>query len=94
MVPGVERWLAYGAWAGSVITFLIYTAVASLLPSALAIALLLFLSAGGLIYLLSYLKGRARRADGLILEWVSLGSRQGGSADGRRDEPASEETPR
>jgi len=87
------RWLAYGAWAGSVITFLIYTAVASLLPSALAIALLLFLSAGGLIYLLSYLRGRARRVDGLLLEWVSLG-RRGEPVDERQDEPAPEETPR
>ncbi|NLH08841.1 MAG: hypothetical protein GX484_14690 [Chloroflexi bacterium] len=79
--------------AGSVITFLIYTAVASLLPSALAIALLLFLSAGGLIYLLSYLRGRARRVDGLLLEWVSLG-RRGEPVDERQDEPAPEETPR
>ena len=68
------RWTAYGSWVGSVITFLIFTAVAELLPSALAIALLLFLCAGGLIYLLSYLRGRAERVNSAIVEWEALGS--------------------
>jgi hypothetical protein len=63
------------AWASSVITFLIFTSVANVLPSAVAIALLLLLIAGGLIYLLSYLRSHAERVNSIIVEWRSLGGR-------------------
>jgi len=68
------RWLTYVAWVSSVITFLIYTSAANLLPPGVAIALLLLLIAGGLVYLLSYLRGHAERVNSIIVEWKSLGS--------------------
>lgn len=71
----VWRWTAYVSWVGSAITFLIFTAVVELLPPALVIALLLFLGAGGLIYLLSYLRGRAERVNNALVEWEVLGSK-------------------
>jgi uncharacterized membrane-anchored protein len=69
------RWLSYVAWVASVITFFVYTSVANLLPAAVAIGLLLLLLAGGLIYLLSYLRSRAERVNSIIVEWRSLGRR-------------------
>ena len=81
------HWLAYGAWGGSVITFLIYTAVVELLPSAISIALLLFIGAGGLIYLLSYLRNRAEKVNSIITTWTALGSRSE-TTDPRRIEEA------
>jgi len=81
------NWLAYGAWGGSAITFLIYTAVAKLLPPAISIALLLFIGAGGLIYLLSYFRSRAEKVDSAITTWTSLGN-GAEAADPRRLEEA------
>lgn len=69
------NWLAYGAWGGSVLTFLIYTAVGKLLHPAISIALILFISAGGLIYLLSYLRNRAEKVNSAITTWTALGGR-------------------
>jgi hypothetical protein len=88
------RWLTYGSWLSSVITFLIFTSVANVLPSAVAIALLLFLGAGGLIYLLSYLRGRAERVNDVIVEWESLGSRAGTPDAERKDESSWQDAPR
>lgn len=76
----VWRWITYGTWPASVLTFLIFTSVTRILPPAVAISLILFLSAGGLIYLVYYLRGRADRLNNVILEWRALG-------DTRRDEP-------
>ena len=67
------RWLAYVAWVSSVITFFIYTSVAELLPSAVAIAFLLLLLAGGLVYPLYLAKSHAERVNSIIVEWRSLG---------------------
>lgn len=83
----VWNWLAYGAWGGSALTFLIYTAVAKLLPPAISIALILFICAGGLIYLLSYLRNRAERVNSTITTWVALGDRAD-AGDPRRLEEA------
>ncbi len=74
------RWITYGMWPASILTFLIYTTTTQILPSAIAISLILFLSAGGLIYLVYALRGRADRVNDVIVEWQALGDRE-------RDEP-------
>jgi hypothetical protein len=81
------HWLAYGAWGASVITFLIYTAVVKLLHPAISIALLLFIGAGGLIYLLSYLRSRAEKVNSVITTWTALGN-EAEAADPKRLEEA------
>jgi hypothetical protein len=88
------RWLTYGLWSGSMLTFLIFTAVANLLDSTLAIALLLFLCAGGLIYLVSYLRGRADKVNNVIVEWQALGSPREASGEDRVDEALKQDRPR
>ncbi|MGF1505214.1 MAG: hypothetical protein ACFB51_08835 [Anaerolineae bacterium] len=70
------RWLTYAAWLGSVICFFIYAALVNLVPTALSIALMLFLGAGGLIYLVSYLRSQAKQAQDTLITWESLGERQ------------------
>ena len=87
------RWLAYGAWLSSVITFLIFTSVANVLPPALAIALLLFLGVGGLIYLVSYLRGHAERVNNLIVRWESLGRSANTSEAERKDDSIGQDAP-
>jgi VIT1/CCC1 family predicted Fe2+/Mn2+ transporter len=87
------RWLTFGSWLASVITFLIFTAVANVLPSALAIALLLLLGAGGLIYLLSFLRGRAERVNNVIVEWESLSGRARTTEAEHKDESIGQDTP-
>ena len=54
------------------ITFFIYPAVAELVHPALAVATLLFLGAGGVIYLLYYVRGRSQEANNLLVEWETL----------------------
>jgi hypothetical protein len=53
------RWLTYVAWPAAVITFVIYIPVSGLLPPTVGIAVLFFLLAGGLLYLLSFLRRHA-----------------------------------
>ena len=69
------------------LTFLIYTAVGKLLHPAISIALILFIGAGGFIYLLSYLRSRAEKVDSTITTWTSLGN-GAEAADPRRLEEA------
>jgi hypothetical protein len=57
------RWVAYGAFAGSVVAFVIFIPVSGLLPPALGVAFLLFTLAGGLFYLISWLR---RYAEGQV----------------------------
>jgi len=76
------RWITYVSWFSAVITFLIFTAVVHLLPAALSVALLLFLGVGGLVYLVSHLRGRAEQVNNVIVEWEALGGRpQSADAD-------------
>jgi hypothetical protein len=61
------RWISYVMWPASILTFFIYTAVTDLLHPTLAIAVILFLAAGGLVYLLPILKERSARVrNGLV----------------------------
>jgi hypothetical protein len=87
------NWLAYGAWGGSVLTFLIYTAVGKLLHPAISIALILFICAGGLIYLLSYLRNRAEKVDSVITTWTSLGNGAEASDPRRLEEAIKRDVP-
>jgi hypothetical protein len=57
------RWITYVTWPAAAITFLIFLPVSGVLPPALGIAIMLFLSAGGLIYLVYYLRRRAEDID-------------------------------
>ena len=52
------RWLTYVAWPAAAITFVIFIPVSGILPPALGIAILLFLVAGALVYLLGFLRRR------------------------------------
>jgi hypothetical protein len=63
------RWITYVTWPAAVIAFLIFIPVSDVLPTELGIAIMLFLLAGGMVYLLYYLRRRAadireRLADG------------------------------
>lgn len=80
------RWGSYLLWPSSLLIFLIFSAVSRLLPSALAIGIILILVAGGMIYLLYFLRGRAELMKDQIVEWESLK----GETDGKDDHPAFE----
>ena len=81
------RWVSYASWVGSLITFVLYTSVADLLPSGISIALLLFLGAGGLVYLASTLRSRADRVDSAIVAWESLDIRSDPSEQAPNEPP-------
>lgn len=66
------QFLAYLLWIGAVITFFVYLAVEDVVHPALSIATLLFLGAGGLIYLIYYLRGRSQEVNDLLVEWETL----------------------
>ena len=57
------RWLSYAAWLAAAGSFLIFIPVSDVLPSALGIAIPLFLLAGGLVYLIYALRRRAADVD-------------------------------
>lgn len=52
------RWITYVLWPAAAITFAVYIPISGVLPAALGIGILLFLIAGGLIYLVSHLRQR------------------------------------
>ncbi len=83
------RWITCGMWPASILTFLIFTSYTRLLPPALAIALILFLSAGGLLYGVVSLRRRGERLNRAIAGWRALGDFGPPAAgdDARRDEP-------
>ena len=53
------RWITYVTWLGAAITFLVFLPVSGVLPPAVGIGIMLILGAGGLIYLVYYLRRRA-----------------------------------
>jgi hypothetical protein len=57
------RWLTYGIWPAAAITFLIYIPVSGVLPTPVGMAIMLFLAAGGLLYLVYWLRRRAERVN-------------------------------
>jgi hypothetical protein len=50
------RWLSYALWIAAVITFLVFIPLSGLMPPALGIAIMLFLAAGGLLYVIYFLR--------------------------------------
>ncbi len=54
------RWLTYVAWPAAAITFAVFIPVSGVLPPALGIAIVLFLVAGALVYVLGFLRRRAQ----------------------------------
>ena len=69
----VNFWLigSYLLWAAAVLTFLISLAVTGLVNPFLTNAMIFFLAAGGLIYLLFYFRNRTEKVDALLGEWES-----------------------
>ena len=66
-----NRFWLYGSylmWPAAVLTFLISLAVAELVNPFLTNAMIFFLAAGGLIYLLYYIRNRSEKVNGLIGE--------------------------
>jgi hypothetical protein len=53
------RWLTYVTWPAAAITFLVYIPASGILPEALSIGIMFLLMAGGLLYLVYYLRRRA-----------------------------------
>jgi hypothetical protein len=53
------RWVTYFAWPAAAVTLLIFVPVSGLLPPAVGIGLMLVVGAGGLLYLVTYLRRRA-----------------------------------
>jgi hypothetical protein len=66
------QYLAYLLWIGAVITFFVYLAVEDVVHPSLSVASLLFLGAGGVIYLIYYVRGRSREVDDLLVQWETL----------------------
>lgn len=64
------RWAAYLLGAAAAVTFLVFIPLSGLLPTALGIAMLLLLLAGGLVYLLSWLRRHADDIRGRLTGFV------------------------
>jgi hypothetical protein len=64
-------WLlvSYLMWPAALLTFLISLATSGLVNPFLTNATIFFLAAGGLIYLLYYVRKRADKADGMVGDW-------------------------
>lgn len=56
------RWAAYVAWLSAAVSFLVFIPVSGILPTPLALAIVLLIGAGGLFYLLSALRRALRDA--------------------------------
>lgn len=56
------RWVTYVTWPAAVISLAVFIPVSGVLPTTLGLAIVLFLAAGGLIYLVYYLR---RRVEGI-----------------------------
>jgi len=67
-------WLygSYLLWPASVITFIIYLSVEVLVHPALALAFLLFLIGGGVIYLIYFARRRSERVEQVLDHWQGL----------------------
>ena len=79
----VKWWafITYVAWPAALLTFFIYLSVAQIVNTALVIAAILFLLAGGLIVLAYNLRGRSKAVKGALVEWKALGEPEHDSKD-------------
>jgi len=69
------RWVAFAAWLAAAIAFLIFVPVSGVLPPAVGIGIMLILVAGGLMYLLYYLRRRAENVHDSLTQAESPGSK-------------------
>ena len=68
------RWVAFAGWLAAAIAFLIFVPVSGVLPPAVGIGVMLILGAGGLMYLLYYLRRRAEAIRGSLTRAESPGN--------------------
>ena len=68
------RWITYVTWLAAAITFLVFLPVSGVLPPAVGIGIMLILGAGGLVYLVYYLRRRAENIKGSLTQGESPGS--------------------
>jgi len=69
------RWVAFVAWLAAAIAFLIFVPVSGILPPAIGIGIMLILGAGGLMYLLYYLRRRAENVHDSLTQAESPGGK-------------------
>ncbi len=84
------RWVAYLTWPVAAITLLVFIPVSRFLPPALGIGVMLFLGAGGLIYLAYELRRRAESLQSGIVEGEHPGSASDPGAEAPRRDAAAE----
>ena len=68
------RWLTYVTWPAAAISLLVFLPVSGMLPPALGIGIMLIVCAGGLMYLLYYLRRRAENINQSLTQAESPGS--------------------
>ena len=89
------RWVSYGAWLAAAITFLIFIPVSGALPPAIGIGIMLLLGAGGLLYLVYYLRRGAEDVRNRLTggEWSGYeGGLTAKDAHGPKEEAQAEAT--
>lgn len=69
------RWLSYVAWLAAAIALLIYVPVSGVLPPAVGISIMLIVGAGGLMYLVYYLRQRAEAIKQSLTQGESPGEK-------------------
>jgi hypothetical protein len=74
------RWLSYALWPAAAITFLIFIPVSGLLNPVLGIAIMLFLAAGGLLYIIYFLRRHVEDLKSRLAGYGSRPTQSGGSA--------------
>jgi hypothetical protein len=73
------RWLTYVTWPAAAITFLVFVPVSGVLPPAVGIGIMLILGAGGLLYLVYYLRRRAENIKDSLTQGELPGSERDSS---------------
>ena len=68
------RWASYVFWLAAAVTFLVYIPVSGFLPAAPAIAIMLLLAGGGLLYLVYALQHRAESIRSSLVEGGQSGT--------------------
>ncbi len=81
---GAWRWIAYVTWPAAALTFLIFIPVSGLLPPALGIAIMLLLLAGGLSYVLFFMRRHPEEMKRRLVDGATGLSRLRGWAKGVR----------
>jgi len=88
------RWVTYVAWPAAVVSLAIFIPVSGVLPTALGVAIMLFLAAGGLIYLVYYARPRIEGIRDSLLGGASGSAAEDGPAGSSNEAADSDKTPR